>query len=316
MEMQQKTKILLTGVGGPAGINMAKLLRERDDVYVVGCDVDETAAGQFFVDEFVIAPYVKDFDVYKSWMIEQSKNADIVVPTVDDELPVLAKFVEEVSKEVILSPKETLDIAADKYASYQWAKKELGENAPDFVLLSHWTEAWSDSESLFLKPRQGRGGRGCRVVSKKELISTKESIEKQDEWIVMELLPDTEWTVDAFVAKNGEIVYLIPRERLGLSGGISIKGRTVKNDAVIEVSNRLLNTLNCYGPVCLQFKADAAGVPKFVEINPRLSGGLMITVAAGANPVAAILSDVKGEKLAQQDWEEVTVLGHFEYKKL
>jgi carbamoyl-phosphate synthase large subunit len=68
--------------------------------------------------------------------------------------------------------------------------------------------------------------------------------------------------------------------------------------------------------VCIQLRADASGVPRLIEINPRLSGGLPITVAAGANPIDLILREVSGETLVPVSWNEVTVVGHFEYKQL
>jgi len=316
MQPKSKIKILVTGVGGPAGINIARLLRERDDVVVTGCDVDSTAAGQFLVDTFLVAPFVRETEKYKSWMIEASKNVDIVIPTVDEELAVLATFASELTAFIPLSLQATLEIAADKLSAYQWALEHIPEYAPKFVSLSDWSPSWSDAEMLFIKPRHGRGGRGCRLLKPTELMYLKQHETDLSDFIVMEYLPGTEWTVDAYVAKNGEIVYLVPRERLGLSGGISIKGRTVKNEAVIEATKALIAQLDMAGPVCIQWKADAQGQPKFVEINPRLSGGLMITVTAGVDPAAAIVAETRGEVLTVQDWQEVTVVGHFEYKQL
>lgn len=316
MQEKSKTKILLTGVGGPAGINMARLLKERDDVVVIGCDVDETAAGQFFVDEFLIAPFVRNKEEYKEWMLVHAKEVDLVIPTVDEELKELASFVSEIDAEVALSPKETLEIAGNKLRAYKWMQDNLPEYAPQFISLADWTEGWSEVSELFIKPKFGRGARGCRVVSQTELSFLKKTEENTDDWIVMELLPGTEWTIDGYVAKNGKIVYLTPRERLGLAGGISIKGRTVKNEAVQNAATALLQKLECRGPVCIQFKADTDGNPKFIEINPRLSGGLMITAAAGVDPVSAIFADMNNEEQKSQEWNEVTVVGHFEYKTL
>ena len=254
MAQNHKIKILVTGVGGPAGINVVRLLKERSDVEVTGCDVDATASGQHFVDYFVIAPFVRDAVAYKEWMLSivHEQGFDIVIPTVDEELSLLATFVSELNAFVPLSPLETLSLCADKYAAYAWVEEHLPHYAAANILLKEWTPEWKDDAEFFIKPRGGRGGRGCRVVKKDELVWLKEYDSNPEDFIVMECLPGTEWTVDAYIGKNGKIVYLTPRERTGLIGGISIKGETVRHGGVIEATKRLISQLAMVGPVCIQ----------------------------------------------------------------
>ncbi len=318
MEQKSKIKILVTGVGGPAGINVVRLLRERDDVVVTGCDVDATATGQLFVDAFLIAPYVRDAVVYEAWLRETvaSHQFDIVIPTVHEELPLLATFASDLPALVPLSGPVTLALGADKLFAYEWMTKHLPQYAPRFVSLKDWTPGWSADQTLFIKPRAGRGARGCRAVTHDELVYLKTHEVVPEDIVVMELLPGTEWTVDAYIAKSGHIVYLIPRERTGLAGGISIKGRTVRHEAIIEATKALIAQLDMAGPVCIQWKADADGQPKFVEINPRLSGGLMISVAAGINPVTALIEEYEELVPTEQSWEEVLSVGYLDYKIL
>jgi len=318
MQQKSKIKILVTGVGGPAGINIARLLRERDDVVVTGCDVDGAATGQCFVDDFVIAPYVRDAQAYTAWMRDMvaTRAYDIVIPTVHEELPLLATFVSELPAFVPLSGPTTLGIGADKLVAYEWTREHLPQYAPRFVLLKDWSPSWSTDKTLFIKPRAGRGARGCKTISHDELLFLQSQEEALDEMVVMELLSGTEWTVDAYIGKDGKIVYLTPRERIGLAGGISIKGKTVRHSGVIEATKALIAQLDMAGPVCIQWKADAQGQPKFVEINPRLSGGLMISVAAGVNPVTALIEEYQGLSPTEQTWEEVLSVGYLDYKIL
>lgn len=318
MQPKSKIKILVTGVGGPAGINIARLLRERDDVEVTGCDVDETASGRCFVDEFVLAPYVRDAQAYEAWLRDMvsTRAYNIVIPTVHEELPLLATFASELPAFVPLSGPITLALGADKFFAYQWMTENLPQYTSSFTSLRDWTPTWSTTETLFIKPRAGRGARGCKAVTHDELVYLQIHEVAPEDIVVMELLPGTEWTVDAYIAKDGTIVYLTPRERTGLAGGISIKGRTVRHETVIEATKALIAQLDMAGPVCIQWKADAQGQPKFVEINPRLSGGLMISVAAGINAVTALLEEFQGVVPIIQEWEEVTVVGYLDYQIL
>jgi carbamoylphosphate synthase large subunit len=234
---------------------------------------------------------------------------------VHDELPILCTFCGDLACEVIISKEEVITLGDDKKLTYEWAEKNLPHNTIHNVLLSDWTEEWSSDNEQFIKPRKGRGGRGCKVVTKDELVWIKAHTKDTDSYIVMENMPGREWTVDAYVGRDGTQVYAVARERMGLAGGISIKGKTEKNEAVLRVTKTMLDALLCRGPVCIQWKEDARGIPRLIEINPRLSGGLLISVHAGVNPISNIVRENEGEKLDIQAWEEVTVLGYYEYKQ-
>ena len=314
--METVTKnILVTGVGGPAGINTARLLKQENGVHVVGCDIDENSTGKFFVDIFLICPRASDGPLYEKWIREtvEKYTIDVLIPTVHDELPVLSTFCDDLPCEVIISKSDVISLGDDKKLTYEWAAIHLPHNIIRNVLLSEWTEAWSSDNEQFIKPRKGRGARGCKVVTKDELVWLKAHTKDTDSYIVMENMPGTEWTVDAYVGRDGALVYAVARERMGLAGGISIKGRTVQNKAVLDATKTMLDALQCRGPVCIQWKEDREGTPRLIEINPRLSGGLLISVHAGVNPISNILKEHKGEKLERQEWNEVTVLGYYEY---
>lgn len=317
-EGNEKLNILVTGVGGPAGINACRLLKEESDVHVVGCDIDEYATGRFFVDEFLIAPRADATDAYEAWLRNtiSAHKIDILIPTVHEELPVLRAFSDELPCSVAISPMETLRIGDDKKLMYEWMDEHMPEHVAKWTTLTQWTPGWSKENIQFIKPRKGRGARGCRAATPAEIAFLRSQTKETDGVLVMESLPGTEWTVDAYVGKGGEIVYTMVRERMGLAGGISIKGKTVKNEAIIDATRTMLDALSCRGPVLIQWKADATGNPKLVEVNPRLSGGLMISKAAGVNPISNIIREHRGEQLAPQDWKEVTVLGYLDYKTL
>lgn len=311
------TKILVTGVGGPAGINACRLLQEETSVQVVGCDIDELATGRLFVDSFYISPRCDDTD-YESWLRDMVTEHDIniLLPTVHEELPVLRIFSDDLPCQTIISPLKAVQIGDDKKLMYNWMDDHMVEHVARWTTLTEWTPSWHVDNVQFFKPRKGRGARGCKLATKAELAWLKDYTENTEDSIVMECLPGTEWTVDCYVGQDGEIVYTMVRERCGLAGGISIKGKTVKNQAVIDATKAMLAQLECRGPVFIQWKADQNGQPKLIEINPRLSGGLMISKAAGINPINNIIREHTGEVLTKQDWEEITVLGYLDYKKL
>lgn len=318
MPQSNKKTILVSGVGGPAGVNAARLLKQEQDVWVIGADIDELSAGRFFVDEFLISPRVSETAAYTTWLTNLviAKKIDLFIPTVHEELPLVSALKHELLCHTLVSESSAITLGDDKVGLYEWAEEHIPNNTIPYILLSEWSEEWLTDEVQFIKPRRGRGGRGCVRVTKKELHHLKNSEENPENFIVMKFMPRTEWTVDAYCSKSGQMVYTVPRERIGLAGGISIKGKTVRHTELMVLSNEVCLAIGFYGPVCLQWRADSDGTPKLIEINPRLSGGLPISVMGGINPITAVLSELNGEEPALQDWKEVTIVGHFEYKKV
>lgn len=308
-----KHTVLVSGVGGPAGINAARLLRAAGGVRIIGADIDPLAAGQSFVDTFLLAPRVADEAVYLAWLQTTiaTEAVTVFLPTVHEELPLVVRYRNHLPYTVI-SDERAVTMGDDKVALYAWMATHMPESMIPWCLLKDWSPDWLVDEVQFMKPRRGRGARGCTTITKADLVHLQATGDG-DNTIVMAFMPGTEWTVDAYRAHDGTMVYVVPRERVGLAGGISIKGRTVKHALLEALTTELATALSCYGPICVQWRADAAGVPRLLEINPRLSGGLPITVAAGVNPITAILAEASGETPVGQPWQEVTVVGHFEY---
>ena len=76
--------------------------------------------------------------------------------------------------------------------------------------------------------------------------------------------------------------------------GISTKGITFDDPELVGMVAELLGVLRLEGPACVQgFRTDA-GQLVFIEVNPRFSGGLPLSLAAGADLVGQCLNRILG----------------------
>jgi carbamoyl-phosphate synthase large subunit len=327
MQVKNKNKkinILVTGVGGPAGINILKLLKKYDKYFnLFGVDISSHSAGQFMSHQFFICERVSDEKKYLQWTNDFIKKhkIEVVIPTVAEELVLMEKLKKIIDSKIkiIVSDHEVLEICDEKDRLYKWMSEKLPNYMGNWVRLN--SKKIFPAENYFIKPVKGRGSRGCRLVSKtelKHLLKTNKTEMKN--FIAMEVLPGREWTVDCYVNSAGDFSYIVPRLRLGLSGGISQVGRTDTNKKVIETAREIFENLqkekgNLSGPVFVQLKEDKNNIPKMVEVNPRASGGLPITALSGANIADCIFADlVKNTPLKNIKWKEVTVTRYFEEK--
>lgn len=312
----KKIKVLVTAAGGPSGVNALRLLAPFDDIELYATDIVETAAGRFFAKDFATMARFKDREAFATSLKELIRrwNIDVVFPTLAEELAEIEGILKDTDVKVVVSSEATVKLCDDKRTLYAWATERMPNAMVRWQTLDK-PLGW-EAPQYFLKPSHGRGASGCRVASADELELIKQTAEDPAEWIVMDMLPGTEWTVDAYVTAEGDVPLLVPRERLETASGISLKGKTVKHPEVTRLSLELLRLMPCWGPVCLQWKADPSGSIKLVEVNPRLAGGARITAASGANIMECLAKELHGERVEPVSWEERIVVGYFDYKAL
>jgi carbamoyl-phosphate synthase large subunit len=96
---------------------------------------------------------------------------------------------------------------------------------------------------------------------------------------------------------SGRPLSIVPRERVVIRAGVIDRGRTVKNAALIDLGLACARALTFYGAVNIQCRV-VAGRPVVFEINPRFSGGIPLTIEAGADFPRMLLQLAAGLSIA------------------
>ncbi|MBA3907020.1 MAG: ATP-grasp domain-containing protein [Pseudonocardiales bacterium] len=127
-------------------------------------------------------------------------------------------------------------------------------------------------------------------------------------------LTGTEFTVDVLVDHDGTLACAVPRWRLVTKAGISTTSRTFDSPALVAAVGHLTSAVALTGSANVQGFMAADGAIGFTEVNPRMSGGLPLSLAAGADLVGEYLRGLEGlpvrpERLKARS--DVTMLRHF-----
>lgn len=309
-----QTHILVTAVGGSAGHSALRFLADHAHIRVHGVDINHESEGQHFGHAFRVVSPFREINAYSDDLRKMIAEweIDIVVPTLDEEMEVIQTVLADTGVHILASPKETLQIVMDKKRFYNWVEKHMSEFGAQFTTLDK-DPSW-DAQEYFLKPARGRGSNGCMLVTKEDLPRVRSEFLNPDEQLVMEVLPGREWTVDAYVTKSGVVRYVVPRERLVVESGVSKKGRTEKHAVMMNATRTLISKLSFYGPICVQFKEDAQGNPKLLEVNARMSGGSPITRLAGADPMQCFVEELAEMEPYDVEWKEITGVAYTQHK--
>ena len=147
---------------------------------------------------------------------------------------------------------------------------------------------------LIAKPRHGSASKGIEII---EGINEFRRISKTaGEYLIQTYYPHREeYTVDCYVTRRGEILCISPRRRLEVVGGEVSRTVTIDSSEIVKASTEAIDRLGLRGAVTLQYLRDLeSGRLMLMEINPRLGGGVVCSIHAGADIPAMILTEAVG----------------------
>lgn len=279
---------------------------------VVAVDYDINSPALFFAHKQYKVPLVMDpayTEVIESIAVKE--NINLIIPTIDQELLLWSKNKTRFAEKditVSISPPETVGICNDKWETYNFFKSN-NFPFPATYLREHLT--YHMNYPLFIKPRAGRGSVHSYMVNNKRELDF--FVEYVHEPLVQDYLMGKEFTVDAFFSNNGELISFVPRWRLVIRSGVSDRGRTFRNDELTEWVKKIGKALAFEGAINIQGKIYKDKVT-FFEINPRFSGGIQLSTAAGPNFSQFLLDEIAGNPLHPQvgDYDEHLFMTSFE----
>ena len=291
-------RVLITGIGGAAGICLAKALRGRH--HLIGVDANPHAPGQVLVDEFYTVPLASRPDFLPK-LIEISSGCDVLFCTVDEELPVVSGNLGRFACRVLVSDHVAVENSLDKLRCSEVLEKAgvavpktvevVGKSFPDLC----------DELGLpfFVKPRKGRGTKDVAVIRSRDDFERWRAVFPPGDYIAQEYLGGEEYTVDVLL-RDARALVSVPRKRLLVDSGVSIVGITVRDDRISEMAERAAEALGLNYIVNVQIKVGRHG-PKVTEVNPRPSGGLVLTVRAGVNMPELAIRVARGEPISEDE---------------
>ena len=288
--------ILLTGAGGAAAISVWKSLEAQHTIFMV--DIDPCAAGLYLVpaDRRMILPKGNHPDFVKTMLrICKERRIDVFIPTVDVELaPVSAemKAFEAIGTKVPLSSAATLNICFDKHELLTRCKDIIP--VPNFILLNQNNIDSITDFPCFAKPRSGSGSSGIVVIRDKKMLA---ALPLDNTYLVQELLPGDEYSVDTYFDKNSQPIAAVPRLRMKIDSGIAVASRSIKSTVLEDLAIKTGQAIGIQYVANIQFKQSKDGVFKLLEINPRFSGTMPLTCAAGADIPKLMMQELSGESL-------------------
>lgn len=291
-------KILFTSVGRRVELMQAYRQAADElniDVMIYGADISASAPALFFCEKQVIVKRISDPEYIPQLLqICSDENIDILIPTIDTDLLLLAKSKEqfcEIGTRVLVSKIDKIQLCRDKRFTADYFMK-CGLKSP--VPVDDYTK-YDGGYPAFIKPKDGSSSVDAYKVHNAEELEAYAGM--VDDYIIQPFIAGTEYTIDIFCDFDGNPVYITPRERIAVRSGEVLKTRIVQDETMIAECMKLISDYKPCGAITVQLiKQSLTGDNYYIEINPRYGGGAPLSIKAGANSAKALLKLISGEK--------------------
>ncbi len=335
MSSPDNIRVLIpSGAGAPGFAGIVRCLRKDQRIEIFAGDMQENPYGKALVHHFFQMPASSAENyIEKICEICEKYQIHVVLPITTRELLPLSEHkaqIEALGTKVIVSDLKGLEIANHKgRLLHHQMKNETQIPIPDFGFamgkvgfVETANQLFEAHNTLIFKPVEGNGSRGFGIVVKNPTddflrekagnvaLTVKEwssrmPKEFDDLLMVTSYLPGIEYSVD-LLCDHGKVLVCVPRTRDKMIGGISVAGTFENNFTLKAFCMSLVNQFNLHGPIGIQFKEDAQGMPTLLEINPRLQGTTSACELAGVNiPLMAVKQEMGEElmlKALKIDW--------------
>ncbi|KAB0577614.1 carbamoyl-phosphate synthase large subunit [Fusobacterium naviforme] len=298
--------VIVTAIGSFSAAAVIRGCREAG-LRIVGTDLNapELLAESVELDRFVQLPRYDAGRAYLDGMLAlcREEGAAALLPLTDAELDILNAAREELLPTELWSPAPAAVLAArDKRRSREAAERVFAK--PQFAerFSAIPTLTFQDAENaplpLVLKPFDGRSSEGLyRVTTEAERQACLEGLRAQgraERYLAQPLIPGMVVCVDTVRDMAGHCIALPREEYLRTPNGAGLSVHVFRDTLLEALCGALSEELGICGCVNYEFIHAEDGRYFFLECNPRFSGGVGFSAAAGCDMVRMHLNICSG----------------------
>ena len=304
-------KINIMMLGGARRVSMAELFKRSGErigreVNIISYElleqvpialVGKVVVGLRWSDPNVVADIVK---------VAKEYEIDIILPFVDGAIEIASKVRQHLPG--VFVPVGDFEVNRTMFDKVEAAKAFEKAGLP----IPRTYSAINAKMPAIAKPRKGSASRGIKIFHTLDELMQLEGL---SDYLVQEYIENRdEYTVDCYVSQAGEILTVVPRVRLEVMGGEVTRTIPCRNQTLDRLSRQVIETFSLRGPVTLQFLHDLdRNRYLLMEVNPRLGGGVVCSIYAGAPITDYIIDESRGITLkACDDWAYNTLMARYQ----
>lgn len=235
---------------------------------------------------------------FQDWVQDlcQKHKIDLVVPTIDTELPIysnIRKELKERGTKILLPAAEFVDIAADKFRTAT-VLAQHGISTPRSRRSNDLHDTSTVKLPVFAKPLNGSRSVGAQIIRTQLMLNT---IKEKGDYIIQEECRGDEYTANCYFDSNRGFICAVPHYRKKVRSGEVCYAETRDIPEFQTVATKLSQIApGLDGVLSVQgFKPPDEDL-KIFEVNARFSGGYPLCDYAGGSFARWILQRLAGQE--------------------
>lgn len=284
-----KINVLIFPAGEVNSVELHNALSTCVNVKVFGASSVERHGSYVFKNYIGGLPRILEpefFDAFNA-LLDDNK-IDVVFPTHDSIAEFFSLNQARIRSKVIVAAADTSRVCRDKFLTYEHFRED------SFCPAIYRSLDEIPAYPVFIKPSQGQGSVGAAPCFS---ASDMEGVDFST-YVVSELLPGEELTVDCITDRHGELKLAAPRSRQRVMAGISVASETqVLTEEIRQIAHTINARLKFLGLWFFQIKKDVSGKYKLLEVATRCAGTMCLTRAKGANLALLSVYSVLGKDI-------------------
>lgn len=274
--MREKKRVLVFPCGSEIGLEVYRAVKYSKDFELIGASSTHDH-GEYVYENYIDGiPFVdaENFIEEINKIIKQ-ENISHIIPGHDSVALKLAQHANEIKAKIITSSLKACEICRSKRKTYEHFKEII--NVPKIYERVEITEA---DFPIFLKPDVGQGSKGTYKINN---FKDLDYYYNSNDQLLLEYLPNDEYTIDCFTNYKGELLYCAGRKRNRISNGISVSSIEIKDDRFLEIAKKINENLVMNGAWFFQVKENKEKELVLLEIATRIAGTMEYQRAFGVN---------------------------------
>lgn len=310
--------VLLTSVGRRN--YLIDYFKEAVEPYggkVFAVNSHENAPALYVADEFRLAPPIHSED-YIPFLLNfcLEKKIELIVPLLDNDLPVLAQAKRKFSEAgvyVLVADLHLAKLANDKFQTSLFLKQQGFDTVGNYCDLDSFAQAKDSGEIDFpviIKPRWGMASLSVYLAkneeelnfyfkkAKEEVLNSFLKFESQQdpgkEILIMNKIEGEEYMLDVINDLDGNYQLTIVNKKLLRKAGETEAVETIRHEALEQIGQKISAHFRHPLVMDIDVIVNKNGI-YIIEFNPRFSGGYPFSHAAGIHLPKALLRWLKKE---------------------
>ena len=319
---KKKIILLLTCVGGDLSPELIIQIKKSKiyDYTIVGVDENDNAVGKFFCDKFYRVPSGSEKIKFVNCIVSiiEKESVDFVIPSADEEAIAVSQYRRKIEKKgckVITDDYKIIQILNNKLRTYKYLEEKkinkfFWKSIRDYNEMISFLKNQKFLKEFVLKTSNDRGSRNIFYIKnfrfydfKKDEISKIEfkkkliSLKKFSPFLIMENLIPPVYDIDVLTWK-GKLLKIVQRKRLN-SDDPNMGHKLVHDEKIFNFCKNIVETLKLTWLYDCDLMFNKKGYPCLLEINPRKSGSLIISLLAKVSLVDDVISLALKKKPSQ-----------------